>query len=78
MLSRLSKKSLIQGKRFVHTVARSGAEATKGQEPVVVYDSKEFEDFSGCTANSGGDALTWDYYLSQSSMKSKFYSLVPF
>ena len=78
MLSRLSRKSLVQGKRFVHTVARSGEQATQGQEPVVVYDSNEFEEFNKLTTNSGGDVHSWDGHLSSSSMKSKFFSLVPF
>ena len=63
---------------MVHSIARTGQEATAGQTPVLVYNSKEYDDLSEISNRAGGDENSWDSLLGSSASSSKVYSLLPF
>merc|ERR1719263_2214831 len=65
-------------RRAYHSVARSGATATEGQTPVVVYDSAEFAGLSGASSSSGGSLASWDGLVMAGPHRAKFFSLLPF
>ena len=65
-------------RRMYHSIARSGVQATEGEKAVMVYDSPEFESFSGASASSQGIVSSWDAQVMSSPHKNKFFSLLPF
>ena len=65
-------------RRMYHSIAKSGVQATEGQKAVMVYDSPEFESFSGASASSHGIVSSWDSLIMSSPYKKKFFSLLPF
>ena len=64
--------------RMYHSIANSGVKATEGEKAVTVYNSPEFDSFSGASKSANGHVNSWDSQLMASPHKSKFFSLIPF
>ena len=64
--------------RRYHQINVSGAEVTRNETGVLVYDSAEYSSFSNAYRNSHGNLNTWDSNLLSSPHKAKFFSLLPF
>lgn len=65
-------------KRLVHSIARSGQEATTNETPIVVYDSPECLAFEKAWQDANGDAAKFDTNIAASGFKPKYCSLFPF
>ena len=62
-------------RRTFYSIARSGRQATQGEEPVLVYNSTEYKDFKG---TNGKDVAGFDSVMMSGPHKAKFFSLLPF
>ena len=79
MLSQTTRRLMArQQVRAYTSISKSGIAAAEAESPVLIYDSPEFNSFSGASAQAGGSLPTWDSQIMASPHKAKFFSLLPF
>ena len=79
MLSQTTRRLMARQQARAYTsINRSGVAATEGEQPVLVYNSQEYDSFSGASNQASGNVQSWDSLVMGSPHRSKFFSLLPF